>query len=398
MPGFYAMPMIDILAGGTLFFLILERSMQKKTFFVHVPQNILIVGFFFAILMSHIAHTYFAALIEAFTEFSSTLILFFLMLNVIDSRKKFIITVWLIIFLVVILVPQGMYQLQHGYGWAGQPITYDYHRDEYRINWIGIFNDPNDLALTFVIAIGFLIALLLGQTGFLTRLIALPFIGLLLYGIFLTNSRGGLLALIVTVYFYFVKRTNKLFWGSLIGGTLGFVVFTFGPSRAALFNIEEASAFNRIELWYQGILMMKANPLFGIGFKRFAQEMPHTAHNSEILARSELGILGLFYWKALIYISFKGLSIIQARDAELKTYALGLQSALVGFCAAAFFLSRTYIILPYLLFALSGSYMDIAKQRNPELDFHFTKKDFKNTWIFSFFMILIAYVMIKIAL
>jgi len=329
------------------------------------------------------------------------ILFFFLLLNGINTSRKFKIAVWLIVLLIVILVPQGIYQLEHGYGWAGQRLTTQGGKITpliQRINWIGIFNDPNDLALTFVIAVGIVLAFSFGKAGFIQRLMSLPVLSFLLYGIYLTNSRGGLVALMATVYFFFIKRTNRLFWGSIIGGTLAFALFAIGPSRSALFNIQEASAFNRVELWYEGILMLKSNPLFGVGFEMFTDQLAQTAHNSYILAAAELGFFGLFFWMGLIYSSFKGLSLVQAHDPRLKTYALGLQSGLVGFCAAAFFLSRTYVILPYLLFALSGSLMYVAKQYNEDLNFNFTKKDFRTTALLSIGVLLLAYGVIKTGL
>jgi len=403
---FYNKPVVDILAGFTAFFLIFERAGRKGSTsgFVRMPQGGLMVGFFASILMSHIAHTYFGGLTDSFSRFLPTFILFFLLLNGINTERKFKVAVWLIILLIVILVPQGIYQLEHGYGWAGQRITRQFEPDGsfiYRINWIGIFNDPNDLALLFVVAVGFVLAFLFGRTRFFLRVFSLGILGSLFYGIYLCNSRGGLVALMTTAYFYFIKRTNKLFWGGLIGALVAFALFAAGPSRMALLNVEEESAYNRLDLWYEGVLMMKSNPIFGVGYRMFMEELPQTAHNSFILAGAELGILGLFFWMALIWCSVKGLLIIQQNEKighDIKTYALGLQSALVGFCAAAFFLSRTYVILPYILFALSGSLMFVAKQKDNEIDFAFHAKD---AWIslgLSVGIITLAYILIKIGL
>ena len=151
--------------------------------------------------------------------------------------------------------------------------------------------------------------------------------------------------------------------------------------------------------------MLKSNPLFGVGFEMFTDQRVQTAHNSYILAAAELGFFGLFFWVGLIWSSFKGLLIIQkgpwasgSLGDSLTVYALGLQSALVGFCAAAFFLSRTYVILPYLLFALSGSLMYVARQHNKDLNFSFTKKDFRITALLSIGVLLLAYGVIKTGL
>ena len=391
-------PLVEILSISTIILLIFERLSRGYIELVRVPQNRLMLGLFFSILMSHIVHTYFEGLTLAFNAFLIPFVLYFIILNGVNTELKFKIAIWLIVAMIFVLVPQGMYQLQNGNGWGGQPLTYDPHREEYRINWIGIFNDPNDLALLFVVAVGIVIAFLFGPAGWLLKLLSIPTLGYLCYGIYLTNSRGGMLALMATVFFYFIRRTKKFIFGGVVGGLCAFALLAAGPSRVGLISVEEESAYNRLDLWYEGFLMLKHNPLFGVGYGMFTDKLPQTAHNSFILAAAELGLIGLFFWMALIYSSFKCLSLVQANDGRLKTYALGLQSGLIGFCMAAFFLSRTYVILPYLLFAFSGSLFYIAQCRNKEMVFNFSREDTKKTIWLCVVVLLFAFILIKVGL
>ena len=400
-PMFFDKPIVLILSLTALFFTLVEQVLSQKKGFSKAPQNILMVFLFSCVLLSHIVHTYFFGLKEAFLAFLVIYVLFFILLNGINTSSKFIIVVWFVVFLIVALAFQGMFQIVNSYGWAGQPLTVQGGALSdlvVRINWVGIFADPNDLALTFVMVVGIILAFLFGRTNFFARIFTIFILASLLYGIYLTNSRGGLLALMATVYFFFVRRTRKFFWGGIIGGLLSFAVLFFGPSRTGMIQVGEASAYSRVELWYDGIMMMKSNPLFGVGFGMYTDKLPQTAHNSYILAGAELGFIGLFFWMALIYSSFKGMSIIQSRAPAFYNYALGLQSSLIGFCAASFFLSRTYVILPYMLFAFSGALMDITKNYDDSLDFRFTKRDAWITAGLSAGVILLAYVVIKIGL
>jgi len=77
--GFYGKPVIDILAGCMFFFLVFERfgGRGKQFGLVRVPQGGLMVGFFVCILMSHIVHTYFAGLTNAFFHVPSHLYIIF---------------------------------------------------------------------------------------------------------------------------------------------------------------------------------------------------------------------------------------------------------------------------------------------------------------------------------
>ena len=186
--------------------------------------------------------------------------------------------------------------------------------------------------------------------------------------------------------------------GGIIGGLFIALIIVLGPSRLGLISIEEDSAYGRVNLWYEGILLLKSNPFFGVGYNMFMEDLPQTAHNSYLLAAAELGMLGLFFWMSLIYISMKGLTLVQETDAKLKDYALGLQSALIGFCVAAFFLSRTYVIIPYMLFALSGSLIYIVRNKNPGLEFKFTLQDAKRSLGLGILSLVLVYAIIKLGL
>jgi O-antigen ligase len=396
MPFFYGKPLILILSIATLVFLIFERISKKEERLIKVPQNFLILGLFFAVIMSHVAHTYFAGMVDSIKIFYVNVVLYFIILNVLNTERKFKIAVWLIAILIILAAFQGIYQFNHGYGWAGQAMHKE--GDILRINWVGIFNDPNDLALTFVIAVGILLPFALGKTKIIPRIFSIIFLGLLNYGIFLTNSRGGFLALLVTVFFYFVARTRKFILGGILGALAVIAVLGFGPSRMALLSIQEESAYNRVDIWYQGLLLMKSNPLFGVGFNMFQDGLPMTAHNSYVLAGAELGFLGLFFWIGLLYVAFKQFALVQKYQTGLKKYALGLQAGLIGFCAAAFFLSRTYIILPYLLFALGGSIFYLTKQKNSELSYNFTFKETRTVFFLCVGVLMTIFTIIKIGL
>lgn len=408
MPAVYGWPLVNVAATATIIALFFENALSEQPSLVKVPQNILMLGLFGAILLSHLAHTYFGGMLDAFTQFGVNFILFFVILNALNTERKLKIAIWFIIFLISAMAVQGIFQTQTGIGWAGQAITRQVGEvvdkisgkitleETFRINWVGIFNDPNDLALTFVVAIGILFALLLGKSGVIVRIISLVLIGLLSYGVYLTNSRGGLLALAVTGFFYFVKRSKKMLIGSIIGILCVVAVFAFGPSRKSVLSLEDESAANRVEMWYEGMQMLKSNPLFGIGYRMFQEDLPLTAHNSYVLAFAELGLLGFFFFVGLLFTSFRELSIVQAHNASLGSYALGLQTALVGFCAAAFFLSRTYVILPYLLAAISGSMLFITQQKNRKLQYVFGGKEIANTFFLCLGLLMAIFIIIKI--
>ncbi len=398
MIGFYGKPLILIISVITVLSLIFERSLQKGSGLIKVPQNYLIIGLFLAVPLSHLSHLFIWGARHSVTIFYVNVVLFFIILNALNTEKKLKIAIWLIVGLIVLMAIQGIYQSKTGFGWAGQEMTEINQEGKGRINWIGIFNDPNDLALTFVIAIGIVLAFSFGKIKIFLKIICIPLLAVLLFGLYLTNSRGGVLALLSTVSFYFIKRSRKFLLGGIIAAIFIGAILNFAPSRMSLLSAEEESAAARIDMWYSGIQMVKESPFFGRGYGMFTEENPLTTHNSYMLVAAELGLVGLFFFMGLIYASFKELNLIQKTDPVLKPAALGLQSTLVGFCVAAFFLSRSYVILPYLLFALSGSMFHVTQQRNKKLQFIFLKNDILHTGLLSIGILVLIYVAVKIGL
>ncbi|MFC1667677.1 O-antigen ligase family protein [Candidatus Omnitrophota bacterium] len=378
--------------------------MKKRIDELKAPQNILMIGLFLAFLLSHVVHTYFAGMMFTFTEFSKILIMYFLFVLIIDSEKKLKITIYLLIFLTFLLALQGIYQYNTGYGWAGQPIirhTYE-GVESLRITWLSIFNDPNDLGLAFVIGLALLIGLFFGKTNLISKIFILPIAGCIMYALYLTNSRGAYLAFMVMVFFYFVRRSKIKLLGPLIGAGLVFLIFIFGPSRLAYMSTDGDSAYNRVDAWYYGVQLTKANPIFGIGYGMFMDDYGMTAHNTFVLAMTEAGLLGLFFLVGLFYISFKGLSLIQKHNMRMRNYTYGLQGTLIGFTASAFFLSRLYIPIPYILFALSASLVNVnsanlSLPHNVSVN-RLTMRDLRNIGLATTGIVAMFYAIVKITL
>jgi O-antigen ligase len=368
-PFFHGWQLVDLTLIGAALFLMFQSAATKRGL-VKVPHNGMILGLLGSIVASHAIHTYLGGIVGSFTAFAPVLIMYFLVVNTMKSEQQLKIGLWVIVLLTVLLAWQGIHQSEAGRGWAGQRMS-----SGGRITWIGIFNDPNDLALAFVIVVPVLFAFLVRPTFFALKILPLGLAALLIYGVFLTNSRGGALGLAVAVAFFFGKRSRWVIPGGIIGGSLAALIFAFGPSRLGLLAAQDESAMGRLDSWYYGFQLMKANPLFGVGHNMFTNDYPLTAHNSFVLAAAELGFVGLFCWVGLFYLSFKGLSLVQKHHARLAPYAYGLQASLVGFLATSFFLSRTYIEMPYLVCALSASLYYVASQQTDLVSLRVTGKE-----------------------
>jgi putative inorganic carbon (HCO3(-)) transporter len=228
------------------------------------------------------------------------------------------------------------------------------HGDLERSQASGIFGDPNDLAATITA----------GLALCLPRVISVRGGGRVLYGslavvcvwaILMTNSRGGMLALLAVVAGFSITFVRNKPLAVMVAVVVGGLFLVFGPSRMTHFDSTEASANMRFWYWSTGIEVLTNNPLLGIGYNQFVEiNRGMTAHNSYVQCFAELGLAGYFFWMGCLYFAFRRRP--QAEGAavtpEFQRDLLGARLALTGFLVAAFFITRTYVPVLYLLIAL----------------------------------------------
>jgi hypothetical protein len=227
----------------------------------------------------------------------------------------------------------------------------------FRIRSVGIFADPNDFSQLMVVALALLWGLHPRRGKLRTLLTLLSPSALLLWGLYLTHSRGALIGLALAGV--------AGLWGTL-GPVRSTLILGAGGALAKLLNYtggraisdSGASAAHRIDYWNLGLHLTASHPIFGIGFGNFenANTMTgQTAHNTFMLCAAELGLTGLFLFTALLVFSFQSLGAALASpqsDAAARRFTTGLRAALVGFLACAWFLSRTYDPLLYMLLGM----------------------------------------------
>ncbi|MFH1263189.1 MAG: O-antigen ligase family protein [Pseudomonadota bacterium] len=338
-----------------------------------VPHLTWILGVWFAFVFSHIAHGFLAMTLSTFTGFLTNVFLVFAATFVLVSpgRLRGFATLWILLSL--FLAIDGIVQNATGAGFWGQPMV------KGRIQGVGSFADPNDLCLTFLITVPLAHARFYakGHGGrFLFALIA----GVFTYATFLTNSRGGIVSLFLVFFALAAHRFGRKL-GLVLGGILVLVFLAFGPSRVDEIGSTDASSQGRIGAWSEGLQMFKRNPVAGVGVGLFTDHFELTAHNSFVLCFAETGFLGAFFWLGLLYVSILSLRRVAtvARSdpdgRETLAWLKGTQIAFLGFLAGAFFLSRTYNILLYLLIGFSAALYVEAMQRYPSVRFEMRGKD-----------------------
>jgi O-antigen ligase len=345
-------------------------------------QDFLMLWFFIAIAFSHLAHFYLHGVTNSLEKFSSTLILYVLIVGLVTTTKRLKIILSAIVILTIVLGAQGIIQRFVGVGIGGQTMISG------RIRALGIFSDPNDLGLALLMVMPTIYFMYFGVRKRVEKFIALVAFALLTYSLYLTVSRGCILSLGLVMILLIARTHGKVF--GIVGGVLIVVgIMVVGPGRLADISVEGDSAHGRVYAWSTGMELFKANPIFGIGWKRFTEYHAQTAHNSFILCASELGLFGLFPWIMMILVSMRNNFFISNQHVSetggvLRFYANSLFYGLVGFTGAAFFLSRTYVELLYIFIALSVASAGIFLSESNERYRLWEKSDF----VFTLFTII----------
>jgi len=354
----YHLQLIMLLPAVAISFL----AMAIRGWGIQSPQYFLMIGLWFAVVVSNLSKLWFRDSLEAFQEFGVVVCIYFLVCVNASSISRIRLLASVVCVCGLILAIEGI--LAYHTGLSADKLVIErieegagFYR---RIRAYGILSDPNDFAQFLLVALALLGAhWKKGHPLLNISLLTVPG-AILIYAIYLTGSRGAMIGLAVVA---FVALSNRL--GTLLSVILTTVFFLllmaaqFGGGRGI--TLHEPSAGGRIMAWGEGISMLKMNPLFGIGYMHFTEFHELSAHNSFVLCFAELGAFGYFFWFALILTTVLGVHCLAKiptttpADRDLRSSATTIRAALYSFLATGWFLSRTYNVTLYVLLALAAS-------------------------------------------
>jgi putative inorganic carbon (hco3(-)) transporter len=257
--------------------------------------------------------------------------------------------------------------------WLSLGALHDYHLglmtvEGYRVGGrgTGIFGNSNDLALHLVTMVPIAIALLFATRG--PRKIVYGVVAILIIAaIILTFSRGGFLALLISlgVMGWKIGRRHKLPILLLAVTIAGFFLL-FAPGNYSIRLISifipsldpvGSSTMRSTEL-VRSLIVAARHPVFGIGMGNYASGMSLSGlvtHNAYTQVASEMGATALVLYVMLMVYPFRRLRQIEREtfDAHSRYHylAIGLQASLVAYMVSSFFASVAYLWYVYYLVA-----------------------------------------------
>ena len=341
---------------------------------IAVPQTFLMVMLMGMMSFSRLVNGWYGGAVTSWYEFGPTAAVYFMVMIACHSmpRLRMLTTVWIVTSLYLIV--QGIAAIYFGYRADLLVVTgHDQlgHLVE-RIRAVGWLGDPNDLAQQIVTIAPFVLLGWQKHHGIRNLILVICPLALICFGVYLTGSRGGLMGLIALVFFLLRDRVKPVFAGIMSGMALfAMTAVSFGGGRAL--SLGEGSAAARLIVWGDGLTMFKQNPIFGIGYLRFTHFSRYTAHNSFVLALSELGLVGCFVWIGLLVFSIGQLGrvihgpIKDEADVSMVRWAKAVRVGFSVFLVTGWFLSRTYIPTIYILVAMSVVIFELYRKKHPEL-------------------------------
>jgi O-antigen ligase len=235
----------------------------------------------------------------------------------------------------------------------------------------GMYSDPNDLCALLVVVTVLALYRLADRRSGLTRLLWAAPIGLFVYALVLTGSRGGLIALLAALG---TLLLTKFGWRKSV--PLAVLVLpallVVAGGRQTRISTGEGTAQQRLQFWVEAFQMIKRSPVVGIGPGMFQDEVGLVAHNSFMHANAEVGLVGGAFFLGLFYVPVRSLRRLGADDVTIlddgmKALRPFLLAAIVGLAVSLLTISRCYAVITYTAPGLAAAYTRVVPVRPPDV-------------------------------
>ncbi|MER3411910.1 MAG: hypothetical protein C4305_06160, partial [Thermoleophilia bacterium] len=214
--------------------------------------------------------------------------------------------------------------------------------------------------------------LLMTTGAVLARAVLVPMTAVIALSLYMTQSRGGLVALGVSFLAGLVlggRARARVFVALLLVAATGFLYYGFFASAEARQHVTSYSAESsagRSDLWAIALRELEAKPTTGFGAGNFVVAKPAFAlesvnitrldrvvddqavvHNTYLEVLAELGWVGLLLlasvFSGALLLARSGIRALERRgDHRAATLARGIVIATIGILAAFVFLSAQY--------------------------------------------------------
>jgi O-antigen ligase len=372
------------------------------------PITVCVLGLLAAVVVSHLVNLSLEGAGEWGVEFLKMVVYYLLLVGLVDSPARLrrflgwlaILTAALTLLAVlefhgVITLPNLKPLKDSLYDpTTGRDITIR------RLQSTGIFHDPNDLCV--MLAVGILLSLyrLAERRAGPRRFLWLGPLLLCGYALTLTQSRSGFLALLAGVLAYLVSRFGRkktMFLATAVVPAL----FLMVGGRQTNLSTGVTTGQTRIQIWSDGIMLFREQPLFGVGVDNYDRTIGHVAHNSYLQAFTELGLFGGILFLGAFYVAVVSLYGLgsegrQIVDPELRRLHPFLLACTAAWAGGMLFLTLCYIMPTYTILGLATVFPQTATTEPPLPRMRFDGRLVKRMIVASGIFLMVLYVFVRV--
>jgi len=205
--------------------------------------------------------------------------------------------------------------------------------------------NPNTLGRILLLPLALAIAGFVASRGVLRRAIALGCVGFIGFGIFLSISRGAIVAvaaMLAVLLYRFRIRWQAVAAVVLLLGIAIAMPDAFYDRFTAVSSGEDTTGSGRTEIWKAGLEVLERSPFVGIGLENFLGATPRgkpkdtPMHNIYLSVLVDLGIVGLALMTAALVSHV--IALRMARRGRFSSILLAAsEAAVVGTLTASLF-------------------------------------------------------------
>lgn len=356
-----------VVGGAALLMLLVEVATGRRRLDLAWPEGFLLLGFVGAGALSCLSALWPHLAVDALSDLGKMALVYFFIVNCADTEKRLKGVMWTMVICGLLPAMGTLRSYLQG------------NLDDGRADWVGIFGNPNEVAYSLIILIP-LAAYLAKGSGAITRTVLLGLTAVFLAAIYVTFSRGGMVALAAVILLYgWRKRSLGLQLAMVILIGAGFVIGSKYWTREEAFTDlrDDVSFQQRIATSKVGLDMFADHPVLGVGLGCSVVAWPLYApnnlysrgalvtHNTFVQALGETGSIGFILFGLLV-----GFGVYYARGMAVRKsptkvpgLGIGLECAFWGFIICG--LSGGYVLtwFPYILLGLISSARRLQEER-----------------------------------
>jgi hypothetical protein len=295
-------------------------------------------------------------------EYVKVLVIFVVMVNTLRTKSRLKGIMWLGTAAGLVLSYEAVRLYREG--------VFDVEKYRVSVDFVGgMFGNPNDLALHFVIFTPIAVALAIASKNKFFKLAYFIAAVFMVMGNIVTQSRSGFLGLLgVAIVLVWKFGKKQRFKTGLISSIVGLTVIVFAPGNYGLRLLSifipsldpVGSSDQRSKLLTQSLWATLYNPQgLGIGNFRVISIRNLETHNAYTQVSSELGLLAIVAYMILLISPLRKLGAVERRMFAREDFSwiyylsIGVQASIVGYLISSFFAPVAYNWYIYYLIAFA---------------------------------------------